>query len=95
LFGKIAQYALHDRVRLNATDESLPLRNWTQSAGEERGEWYQPWDRARGAIIGTPILLLAAFHHGDIPFLIGTIIFTTTMLLVYLASTLLSRLAPD
>jgi hemolysin III len=41
-----------------------------------------------GAIIGTPILLLAAFHHGDILFLIGTIIFTTTMLLVYLASTL-------
>ena len=41
-----------------------------------------------GAIIGTPILLLAAFHHGNIPFLIGTIIFATTMLLVYLASTL-------
>jgi hemolysin III len=41
-----------------------------------------------GAIIGTPILLLAAFHHGDVPFLIGAIIFTTTMLLVYLASTL-------
>ena len=27
-------------------------------------------------------------HHGNIPFFIGTIIFTTTMLLVYLASTL-------
>jgi len=41
-----------------------------------------------GAMIGTPILLLAAFHHGNISFLIGTIIFTATMLLVYLASTL-------
>ena len=41
-----------------------------------------------GAMIGTPILLLAAFHHGNIPFLIGTIIFITTMLLVYLVSTL-------
>src|SRR5438046_8865527 len=39
-------------------------------------------------MIVTPILLLAAVHHGNIPFLIGTIIFTTTMLLVYLASTL-------
>src|SRR5438094_8754202 len=41
-----------------------------------------------GAMIGTPILLLAAFHHGSISFLIGTIIFTATMLLVYLGSTL-------
>src|SRR4029453_3345929 len=41
-----------------------------------------------GAMIGTPILLLAALHHINIPFLIGTIIFTTTMLLVYLVSTL-------
>jgi hemolysin III len=41
-----------------------------------------------GAIIGTPILLLAAFHNGSIPFRVGTIVFTTTMLLVYLTSTL-------
>ena len=27
-----------------------------------------------GAIIGTPILLVAAFYHGNIPFFIGTII---------------------
>jgi hemolysin III len=41
-----------------------------------------------GAIIGTAILLRAAVDHGDSLFLIGAIIFTTTMLLVYLASTL-------
>jgi hemolysin III len=41
-----------------------------------------------GAIIGTPIPPSGAFRHGDIPFLIGAIIFTATMLLVYLASTL-------
>src|SRR5262249_11381898 len=41
-----------------------------------------------GAVVATPILLFAAFHHGDIAFLIGTIIFAMTMLLVYLASTL-------
>ena len=73
---------------MNAIDESLSLRNWTQSAGEEVANGISHGIGLVGAMIGTPILLLAAFHHGDIPFLIGTIIFTTTMLLVYLASTL-------
>ena len=72
---------------MNAIDESLPLANWTQSAGEEVANGISHGIGLMAAIIGTPILLLAAFHHGDIPFLIGTIIFTTTMLLVYLAST--------
>jgi len=73
---------------MNAIDESLPLRNWTQSAGEEVANGISHGIGLVGAIVGTPILLLSAFHHGDVPFLIGTIIFTTTMLLVYLASTL-------
>src|SRR5512132_4028281 len=73
---------------MNAVDESLPLRNWTQSAGEEVANGISHGIGLVGAMIGTPILLLAAFRHGDVPFLIGTIIFTTTMLLVYLASTL-------
>jgi hemolysin III len=73
---------------MNAVDESLPLRNWTQSAGEEVANGISHGIGLVGAMIGTPILLLAAFRHGDVPFLVGTIIFTTTMLLVYLASTL-------
>src|SRR6266436_7964676 len=73
---------------MNAIHESLPLPNWTQSAGEELANGISHGIGLVGATIGTPILLLAAFHHGNIPFLIGTIIFTTTMLLVYLASTL-------
>ncbi len=78
---------------MNAIDESLPLRNWTQSAGEEVANGISHGIGLVGAMIGTPILLLAALHHSNIPFLIGTIIFTTTMLLttmllVYLASTL-------
>jgi len=72
---------------MNALDESLPLRNWTQSAGEEVANGISHGIGLVGGIVGTPILLLAAFHHGDVHFLIGTIIFTTTMLLVYLAST--------
>ena len=73
---------------MNVIDESLPLPNWTQSAGEELANGISHGIGLVGAMIGTPILLLAALHHGSIPFLIGTIIFTTTMLLVYLASTL-------
>src|SRR5262249_128190 len=73
---------------MNAIGESPPLRNWTQSAGEEVANGISHGIGLVGAIIGSPILLLAAFRHGDIPFLIGTIIFAATMLLVYLASTL-------
>jgi hemolysin III len=73
---------------MNAIDESLPLPIWTQSAGEEVANGISHGIGLVGAMIGTPILLLTAFHHSNIPFLIGTIIFTTTMLLVYLASTL-------
>ena len=73
---------------MNAIDESLRLRNWTQSAGEEVANGISHGIGLVGAMIGTPILLLAAFRHGNIPFLVGTIIFATTMLLVYLASTL-------
>jgi hemolysin III len=73
---------------MNATEEPRPLRNWTQSAGEELANGISHGIGLVGAIIGTPILLLAALRHGNIPFLIGAIIFATTMLLVYLASTL-------
>jgi hemolysin III len=73
---------------MNAVDESLPLRNWTHSAGEEVANGISHGIGLVGAMIGTPILLLAAFHNGNIPFFIGTIIFAATMLLVYLASTL-------
>src|SRR5262249_59400564 len=73
---------------MNAIGESPPLRNWTQSAGEEVANGISHGIGLVGAIIGTPILLLAALRHGNMPFLIGTIIFAATMLLVYLASTL-------
>ena len=71
---------------MNAIGKSLPLR-WTQSAGEELANGISHGFGLVGAMIGTPILLLAAFHKGDILFFIGTIVFTTTLLLVYLAST--------
>ena len=73
---------------MNGIGESLPFQNWTQSAGEEVANGISHGIGLLGATIGTPILLLTAFRHGDIAFLVGTIIFTSTTLLVYLASTL-------
>src|SRR5262249_10599916 len=73
---------------MNAIDNSLAFPILTQSAAEEVANGISHGIGFVGAIIGTPILLLAAFHHGNVPFFIGTIIFTATMLLVYLASTL-------
>jgi channel protein, hemolysin III family len=73
---------------MNAIDESLPLPKWTQSPGEELANGISHGIGLVGGMIGAPILLLAAFHHGSISFLIGTSIFTMTMLLVYIGSTL-------
>ena len=75
------------RRAMNVVDESLALPRRTQSAGEELANTISHALGLVGAMIGTPILLLAAFHHGSISFFIGTIIFTSTMLLVYLGST--------
>jgi len=72
---------------MNVVDESLALPRRTQSAGEELANTISHGIGLVGALIGTPVLLLAAVHHGSISFLIGTIVFTMTMLLVYLGST--------
>jgi len=73
---------------MKVSDESLGLRNRTQSAGEELANSISHAMGLVAAMIGTPILLLAAFYHGSISFLIGTVVFTATMLLVYFGSTL-------
>jgi len=72
---------------MNVVDESLALPVRAQSAGEELANSVSHGIGLVAATIGTPILLLAAFYHGSLSFLIGTSIFTLTMLLVYLAST--------
>jgi hemolysin III len=73
---------------MNVVDQSLTLASRTQSAGEELANSISHAIGLVGAMIGTPILLLAAFYHANISFLIGTVIFTATMLLVYFGSTL-------
>lgn len=69
-------------------ENPLALPAWTQSRGEELANSISHGIGLAGAMIGTPILLLAAFNHGSTSFLIGTIIFTVTMLVLYLGSML-------
>ena len=73
---------------MSVNDGSLRLPKRVQSAGEELANGVSHGIGLAGAMIGTPILLLAASRHGSIAFVNGTIIFTVTMLLVYLGSTL-------
>jgi hemolysin III len=72
---------------MNVLDESLALPRRMQSGREELANSISHGIGLVGAMIGTPVLLLAAFYHGSVSFLIGTSIFTVTMLLVYLGST--------
>jgi hemolysin III len=73
---------------MNVPDEPLILPKWTQSAGEELANSISHGIGLIGALIGTPILIRAAFRRGSPSFLIGTIIFVVTMLLLYLGSML-------
>ena len=73
---------------MNVVDEALALPARRQSAGEELANSISHGIGLLAAMIGAPILLVAAFHHGDISFLIGTIIFTAMMLLLYFGSML-------
>jgi hemolysin III len=73
---------------MNVVNQSLTLASRTQSAGEELANSISHAIGLVGAIIGTPILLLAAWQHASISFLVGAIVFNATMLLVYFGSTL-------
>src|SRR5437660_8901147 len=73
---------------MNVGDQSQNFARRTQSAGEELANSVSHAIGLVGAIIGTPVLLLAAFRHASAFFLAGTIIFIVTMLLVYFVSTL-------
>ena len=73
---------------MNGMDEMRALPRRTQSAGEELANSISHGMGFIAALIGTPILLLAALQRGSAGFFIGTIVFTSTMLLLYLGSTL-------
>jgi hemolysin III len=73
---------------MNVIDETRASPIWAQSAGEELANSVSHGIGLSAALVATPILLLVAFQHASPGFFIGTVIFTATMLLVYLGSTL-------
>lgn len=61
---------------------------WDQSLGEELANSISHGLGLLAALIGVPVLMVAAWRAGDRYFFIGTAIFSGAMLLVYLGSTL-------
>jgi hemolysin III len=61
---------------------------WDQSLGEELANSIRHGLGLVAALIGAPILILAAWRGGDRLFFLGSVIFAFAMLLVYLGSTL-------
>ena len=59
-----------------------------ESAGEELANIISHGIGFVAALIGAPILLLAVFGRSNTGFFIGTIVFATTMSILYLSSTL-------
>ena len=76
------------RAFMDVVEELWPLPRWTQSRGEELANTISHGIGLVAALIGTPVLLLAARNAGSAGFFVGTIIFAVTMLMLYLGSTL-------
>ena len=73
---------------MNVVDELRALPKRTQSFGEELANSISHGVGFVAALVGAPILLLAALDTGQGGFFIGTIVFVATMLMLYLASVL-------
>jgi len=73
---------------MNVVDELRALPKRTQSFGEELANSISHGVGFVAALVGAPILLLAALDTGQDGFFIGTIVFVATMLMLYLASVL-------
>ena len=73
---------------MNVIDETLARSIWRRSGSEELANSVSHGIGLVAALIGTPFLFQAALQRGSPGFFIGTIVFTATMLLLYLGSTL-------
>jgi hemolysin III len=62
--------------------------NRVQSQGEEIANSISHGAGLVGALVGTPFLVMHATRHGDAGFIVGTSVFASSMILLYLASTL-------
>ena len=70
------------------TMENAEATHWNQSVREEVANSVSHGLGLVAAAIGTPILLVAAWKRSTLPFAIGSAVLATTVLLLYLGSTL-------
>lgn len=73
---------------MNVIDELQSLPRRMQSPAEELANSVSHGIGLIAAMVAAPVLLIAASQKGDSRFFIGSVIFTITMLAVYLGSTL-------
>jgi len=73
---------------MNVVSDFYALPSRMESAGEELANIISHGIGFVAALIGAPILLLAVFGRSSTGFFIGTIVFATTMSILYLSSTL-------
>ena len=73
---------------MNVIDERTVLSKRVQSAGEELANTISHAIGFVASVIGAPILLVSAIRAGSTGFFAGTIVFVTTMSMLYLSSTL-------
>jgi hemolysin III len=72
---------------LSRESQSLPLPR-AHSFGEELANTISHCIGLLGAVIATPVLLIAAWHSGSAGFFAGTIVFVATMFVLYFVSML-------
>jgi hemolysin III len=73
---------------MNVVSDFYALPSRMESAGEKLANIISHGIGFVAALIGAPILLLAVFGRNSTGFFIGTIVFATTMSILYLSSTL-------
>ncbi|MEX1201101.1 MAG: hemolysin III family protein [Methylophaga sp.] len=62
--------------------------NREQSSGEETANAISHGSGLIAALVGTPFLIMQAIRQGEAAFVVGVTVFCTTMILLYLGSTL-------
>ncbi|MEY2505326.1 MAG: hemolysin [Verrucomicrobiota bacterium] len=72
---------------MKAIDELFAAPNWTQSRAEEVANSVSHGLGLAAALVAGPFLVITAARHENALFLVGTILFVVTMLLLYLCST--------
>jgi hemolysin III len=72
---------------VKAIDELFAAPNWTQSRAEEVANSVSHGLGLAAALVAGPFLVITAARHENTLFLVGTILFVVTMLLLYLCST--------